>query len=298
MISSPESQSPTRGPTGGGRKLQQSANLLYQSLQKPKPDQSVDLWISIFKSDRVGAIADLVNFLLMCAGSSKNRIPRDVDLEALGPEEIDALLTDMLQEMQEAEGGHKYPIGSQTKESRSLRQRFVVFWERLSTRLISNLDDAQGARSIELLRVIVDILITFSSYIVVNVRDAVTEAAMSIARQIAFVLADLRMKVQVATRQLNADSNKSKKFSAVSKEKKTSDKLLSALCSLLEHVFNSIFIHRQKDYSAQVRASCVSNLGDLVWTLLPILTTFSGFNLLFWCIRLLLIPSFSTKTCT
>ena len=62
-------------------------NLLFSLLKKPTiREENADAWVALFRSDRVAAIADLVNFVLACAGSNKNWVARDVDLEALEPE--------------------------------------------------------------------------------------------------------------------------------------------------------------------------------------------------------------------
>ena len=50
-------------------------------------------WIELYKTDKVGATVELVNFLLLAAGSEKNWIASDVDLEALEPEELDVLVS-------------------------------------------------------------------------------------------------------------------------------------------------------------------------------------------------------------
>lgn len=120
-----------------------ASNLLFASLSKPRADDTVDMWINMFKSDRVGAMADLVNFVLMCAGSTKDWIKRDLDLEALDAEEIDEVLTNMITQMQEAENSDKYPIGIHSKDSKALRQKFTRFWTTLTVRIIAKLDDAQ-----------------------------------------------------------------------------------------------------------------------------------------------------------
>lgn len=127
----------------------------------------------------------------------------------------------------------------------------------------------QGLNAVDTLRVIVDQLVSISSIVVVNVRDVVTEAAMTIGHEIAVALADLRSKIQIANRQLNAESSKassktSKKSLAVSKEKDISDKLLTSLTALLENIFKSIFLHRYKDFQPELRADCASNFGDWI----------------------------------
>ena len=64
-----------------------AGSLLFSLLKKPViRAENVEAWISLFRTDRVAAVSDLVNFVLACAGATKNWIQRDVDLEALEPE--------------------------------------------------------------------------------------------------------------------------------------------------------------------------------------------------------------------
>ena len=223
--------------------------------------------------------------ILMCAGATKNWIQRDTDLEALAADEIDLMLSGMLKSMQQTEGSKHYPISLDTKESKLCRQRFVKFWEYLSAGFLSKLEDSDtnggGLKAISSLRLIVDQLVTLSSMIVVNIRDVVTEATLTIGKQVSAKVDELRSKSTITNRQLAAETNKlnsssqssqekselnkkNKKLTAVSKEKTMSDKLLAALQSLVDNVFISIFIHRHRDFHEDIRASCATALGQWV----------------------------------
>jgi hypothetical protein len=46
----------------------------------------------LLQKDKVSAVVTLVNFLLMSAGSQREWVAEDVDLEALEPEELDVLV--------------------------------------------------------------------------------------------------------------------------------------------------------------------------------------------------------------
>jgi hypothetical protein len=45
----------------------------------------------LLQKDKVSAVVTIVNFLLMSAGSQREWVAEDVDLEALEPEELDVL---------------------------------------------------------------------------------------------------------------------------------------------------------------------------------------------------------------
>ncbi len=260
------------------RKGLHNSNTLFGILKKGKiTEKDINHWISVFKSDRVGAMCDLVNFLLQCAGAQKDWIRRDVDLEALEAEELDELLANMILSMHE--NSLSSPLDGHNKESKKMRERFVSFWESLTNKIIAKDDGntSQDSKAIETLQVITDQLVALSSMIVMSVRDVVTEASLTIGRKISSKLVDLRSMVKIAERQLKAETSKqgttkqqktvvSKKAVAVQKEKAAFDRQVIALTELCETIFNSIFIHRHKDSRDDIRAHCAKNLGEWIAT--------------------------------
>jgi hypothetical protein len=93
---------------------------------------------------------------------------------------------------------------------------------------------------------------------------------MTIGRVVSVTLTELKKQRDTASRQLSAETlkttdKKSKKFSAVSKEKTAIDRNIEGLTALVENIFTSIFIHRHKDTHVEIRANCASSFGDWVW---------------------------------
>ena len=74
-------------------------------------------------------------------------------------------------------------------KGKSFRERFVSFWEILCDRL-QNSDDqfVSSKENITALNVITEQLVSLSSMAVVNVRDAVTEAALTIGLKVLYLL--------------------------------------------------------------------------------------------------------------
>ena len=120
---------------------------------------------------------------------------------------------------------------------------------------------------------------------VVNVRDAVTEAALTIGQKAVACQCGLRGRVELTQRQLQAEQTKSKpsafaggaaaaaaaaaagqsknpKLVAIQKQHKRLEDALKSSELLSSTVFNSIFVHRFKDSHDNVRALCVRRLGD------------------------------------
>ena len=101
---------------------------------------------------------------------------------------------------------------------------------------------------------------------VVNVRDAVTEAALAIGQKAVACQSGLRRKVDLIGRQLMAEKNKgakgTPKLVAIEKQHRRLGEALRSTEELTGTLFNSVFVHRFKDSHDNVRALCVRRLGD------------------------------------
>ena len=93
-------------------------------------------------------MVELVNFVLMAAGATKKWIPPDVDLDALEPEELDELLSDMVTDMTSRERSKLYPL-VQTKQivrGSTYRDQYIMFWEMLCDRLQNSEEEFMPTR--------------------------------------------------------------------------------------------------------------------------------------------------------
>lgn len=249
---------------------------IVKSSKKLSSDVVVENWIESCKNDRIPAIVELVNFILMAAGAKKCWIPKDVDLDALEPEELDELLSDMVTEMTESEGSKIYPLNQALKQPKVVpfRQRYVNFWQCLSEKLQNSEDQFVASKEgLIMLKIICDQLISLSSMPVVNVRDAVTEAALTMGQTAVACSVGLRARCDSSKRQLQAEVSKitgkpklgvlkGPKYEAISKQSARLDEALDAMEELAGTLFNSIFVHRFKDSNEAIRAQCTRQIGD------------------------------------
>jgi cohesin complex subunit SA-1/2 len=270
-----------KGPAASKKKVYQelvgtSLFDIVKNSKKLTSDVVVENWIESCKNNRIPAIVELVNFVLMAAGAKKCWIPKDVDLDALEPEELDELLVDMVTEMTESEGSKLYPLNQVVKQPKaiSFRQRYVNFWQCLSDKLQSSEDEFVASKEgLMMLKIICDQLISLSSMTVVNVRDAVTEAALTMGQAAVTSSVGLRARCDSSKRQLQAEVSKLKgkprlgvpngpKYEAIFKQSAILDEALEALEELAGTFFNSIFVHRFKDSNESIRALCTRQIGD------------------------------------
>lgn len=68
-----------------------------------------------------------------------------------------------------------------------------------------------------MLHVLIDQLVSLSSMVVANIRDAVTEAACSLGKSILHICVDLKERIAVADRQIKAEESGSSSSSSSSK---------------------------------------------------------------------------------
>ena len=200
----PTTQGPRPAPAKSGRNAKNrnsedfSASSLFETIKNSKKiNAEVVRWIESCKEDRITAIVELVNFILMSAGAKKQWIPRDVDLDALEPEELDELLSEMVSDMTTSEGSKLYPLTQASKQLRgtTFRERYVQFWKHLAEELQSSEDQYVASKEgISMLKIIVDQLVSLSSMAVVNVRDAVTEASLTIGQRAVACCVGLRAR--------------------------------------------------------------------------------------------------------
>ena len=113
---------------------------------------TVDKWIESYQVDRITATVELINFVLMAAGAKKEWIPPDVDLDALEPEELDELLSDMVQDLIES-GVKLYPLVKTEKVGGrvggggvTFRDRYVTFWDLLCDQLQNSEEEFVATR--------------------------------------------------------------------------------------------------------------------------------------------------------
>mmetsp|Transcript_29433 Transcript_29433/g.49667 ORF Transcript_29433/g.49667 Transcript_29433/m.49667 type:complete len:196 (+) Transcript_29433:52-639(+) len=115
-----------------------SQNIVDMVRANRNPNTDIIRWINSFERDKVAAMVELVNFLLMAAGAQQHWIASDVDLEALEPEELDVLLQDMMKTLSESENSKIYPLNEKSKgKTTPFRDKFQTYWIRWVERVLS-----------------------------------------------------------------------------------------------------------------------------------------------------------------
>jgi hypothetical protein len=167
----------------------------------------------------------------------------------------------------------------------SFRSKFQSFWEQWTEKVLalprdntSNTGSSifgtgapAGSRKVnglDILRNVVDQLVSLSSMAVVNIRDSVTEAALSVAKSILDGCANAKAEVITSQRQIAAaEIGKTKeqalqnpKYVACLKQQHLAKKELETLTGFVNTIFNSVFVHRARDFHDQVRTTSMQHL--------------------------------------
>lgn len=175
----------------------------------------------------------------MSAGSKHEYIEPDVDLEALETDEIQTLLSDMIVSLSSAAAKH-YPLMEKAKgKGLTYRDRYQKFFASLveSLRFLPADKQKRGWTGPEVLRRIVEQLIVFSSLSVSNVRDAITEATLSISSALCNICGEIKKSKEVEERMVGVEKGKGgggagSKHAAHVKQRDELSKVRLTVCSI------------------------------------------------------------------
>lgn len=97
------------------------------------------------------------------------------------------------------------------KKSGAFKDRYSLFWSKLGEKLRSTKSVKKSSSGPEILRVIVDLLISFSILALVNIRNAATVASLSLGKSLLDECVELNEQISVVDRQLVATAKGQKK---------------------------------------------------------------------------------------
>lgn len=168
--------------------------------------------------------------------------------------------------------------GKSTSKGLALRKRYSKLWGAWCSKLYDaeDVDNPEAEEGFDVIKSVVDLLIAFSAQPLVNVRDAVTEAAMIIGQKLLQARAASKKQLGVSQRQYAAEqqrlatestskSKTSARLTAVQKQCNRIKDSLEKMDEVIGRIYGSIFVHRYKDVHDDVRAHCIRHMG--LWML-------------------------------
>ena len=127
-----------------------------------------------------------------------------------------------------------------------------------------------AGQDLSVIQVLVDQLVTLSSYNIINIRDSATEAAVAIGKTVARDLLGRREMILQQRRLMEAEASKGSRakpttrYSHLMTTIKRMEQCLKSLDVITKTVFDGCLVVRLKDTHERMRAACLSHLGHWV----------------------------------
>nr|KAJ3419526.1 hypothetical protein HK105_006844 [Polyrhizophydium stewartii] len=216
-------------------------------------------WLRAFKSDKMGSMHQVVNFLIRASGCDAQ-----VDREAVEDSDEIAAALEAIQEQCNTDAQQDYPLAPKGKgrSAAKFRCAFVAFWTRWTNTVSSQLLSIGDSSPIELLA---RWLATMSSASFRPFRHTATIAALATMTGLCTAAQFVLTALVTAQRQVAAEEGKGASRRLEQMRSRVSD--LQARKDRLEQhmldIYDGIFVHRYRDTDPVIRAECIRELG--VW---------------------------------
>jgi hypothetical protein len=139
---------------------------------------------------------------------------------------------------------------------------------------LRDFEDTDPDFNVETFQIIVDQLANISTIAISNIRDAVSDAALTLGEKLLYNVADIRIKKSNIQRLIQAEESKNKnknksflknnsKYQAMITQKSQMDESYNDYVEISDNIYNSIMIHRLRDSNKDIRALCTRHIG--VW---------------------------------
>lgn len=259
----------------GGRGLanlrEGKCSLLFECLARELPiEKRMKDWVVAYEKEEdergddadgmmSSSLVDMFNFLLWSSGATKTYVKRDREtLPMLDSEEWETMINGIVQDMR-AGGVLSYPLleGARFK---GFRGRFAEAWELLVKAVREG-----NAHKLEPVHAVIDLVRALCEVPLVSIRHTAAYAGLRLGNALVQQTLALSKKVEVASRQLEAEQHKggarSRKALDLNSAINDLTSHQTALEAVLEEIFNGVFASRYRDVSERVRADCMDGLG-------------------------------------
>lgn len=241
--------------------------------------------VALFPRNHIAAVTEVANFVLIAGGAGRKWIGSKVELEGLEPQELDELLRDLVEHLTSSATAtaattplNAVPSGRKGGAGGAMRSNYHRIWQEfvdnVNSPLIGEIRRAGQVESnpldstLEVLEMVVNVLISLSSFGVASIRDAVTEAVLSIGQAVLRVVVESRSKLETSRRQLRAEESKSRaskqtsKYQSIEALVAQQESTVDEFTRLSGTIFNAVFAHRYKDSNEAIRAHTCARLGQ------------------------------------
>uniref|UniRef100_H2YHP9 SCD domain-containing protein n=1 Tax=Ciona savignyi TaxID=51511 RepID=H2YHP9_CIOSA len=232
---------------------------IYEIVRQGKMSMSsvVDDWIDAYKADRNGALLDLIQFFIHASGCKGTITPQMM-------QEVSEGFQDVIKQMTEQfdEDSGDYPLIAAGAYFRKFRSSFCDFVQALVRQCQYEIIYDQY-----MMDNILTLLTELSNSQVRAFRHTSTLAAMKLMTGLVNVALQLSVSLDNTQRQYDAEHSKSlskrasEKLDILMQKKKELEEQQSEIEGMLNGIFKGIFVHRYRDFIAEIRALCMDEIG-------------------------------------
>ncbi|KAL8726621.1 MAG: hypothetical protein Q9181_005970 [Wetmoreana brouardii] len=219
-------------------------------------------WITRYDQHNANAMCELVNFVLKCTGCDLQVDVHDIE----DPDNAPSKLED-LQEEYQAQNITDYPLISKAKAYASFRSTMTgFFFSLLSTAHAAGVlySDLALIENIEVW------VTTMSSSAIRPFRHTATVISLTMESALCAVHSDLADTNAKTLRQKEGEQKKKtiNKQRVASLQDKVADgeRKMGLVDSMLENIFNAVYVHRYRDVDPKIRLDCVTAMGGWITT--------------------------------
>uniref|UniRef100_A0AAQ4Q0H5 Cohesin subunit SA n=1 Tax=Gasterosteus aculeatus aculeatus TaxID=481459 RepID=A0AAQ4Q0H5_GASAC len=217
----------------------------------------VDDWIEAYKNNRDHALLDLINFFIQCSGC-KGAVSGEMFRHMQNSE----IIRKMTEEFDEDSGDYPFTMsGPQWKKFRISFCDFIAVLVRQCQ--YSIIYDEY------MMDTVISLLTGLSDSQVRAFRHTSTLAAMKLMTALVNVALNLSINMDNTQRQYDAERNKvvakraSDKLELLLQKRKELQENQDEIENMMNAIFKGVFVHRYRDAIAEIRASCIEEIG--VW---------------------------------
>lgn len=220
-------------------------------------DTAAAQWLNLYQRDNLGAMRDLINFLIRCTGATLELTKEEVDDVDNAPNQIASL-----QNEYQAEGITDYPLISHEKKFKA----FQLVLEEFIGALIQTFHHSSVLYTDEAL--LENIQIWMSSMSTSNFRPfrhTATVMALSVITSLCEITQEVTTTVTTSRKQLESEKKKKTvnkgRVEAIQTAVTEGEQKVEQLNEFIQDGFDTVFVHRHRDVDGNIRAECMLALG-------------------------------------
>ncbi|OAG42450.1 hypothetical protein AYO21_03326 [Fonsecaea monophora] len=224
------------------------------------PEDAASSWFEEVRKDSVGALRDLVNFVLQCIGCNSKVEQQDIeDLDS-----VPSKLGDVLQEYEQQKPGD-YPLISKQKSYVGFQHVLEEFFRAIIKVLHMSSAFYDQPEIYDNIHVWIA---TMSGANYKSFRHTATIISLAMSTALCEIAKELQDTMATLKAQLDAEKKKKRpnkaRIKSIEESQRSAESKLEAIDTQLRDAFDTVYVHRYRDVEDRIRAPCVTALGNWI----------------------------------